>query len=222
MEQVRQSRILEVLRRERRPWTVGELEQATKVDIRNDRSLQDSLKRNPRIKITKEEGRVRVEYRPQAEGVTNAEELLRDFRRRCIDEYGRMGPVDRSIYSDAYTGVEKDIDEHVRQHRLISLANDDTKEVFLYHDEPSLHIALDDDIKTLAGCIKPPVELHEYLRANGLPVAGPSRAVPALVATSSKSLKRKRKPGTLKMATNTHMGAAWMHQTAHNSFEKRQ
>lgn len=213
-----QGKVIECLRRERRLWTVPELKTSTGIDIAKSKELQSSLKHNPRVQIHKEPHGVFLSYRPQVENVSNADELLMDFRRRCI-ENGRLTGVLRSLYSDAYHGVEQDLDRLIAEHRLLSMQNDETKEVFLYHDEPSLYLKVDADVRKIMGLVELPgdrADLHRYLDDHKLPVSGPPlhRQQVPLVAKGQKRSRARKRPLLSRKATNVHLGVEWMKETS--------
>lgn len=217
MNQLLQSKVIECLRRERRLWTVAELKTSSGVDVANSKELQSSLKSNPRVKIHKEPPHVFLSYRPQVEDVSNAEELMVDFRKRCM-ENGRLTGVPRRLYSDTYDGVERDLDHLIAEHRLMSMTSQETKEENLYHDDPGLYAAvkLDQDVRKVMGMVELPadrVDLKRYLDQHDLPVSGPQH-VP-LAATGRKRVRSRsrQKPAIPRKATNVHMGVQWLKET---------
>jgi len=151
-----QNEVIEYLKENRGEHSFEELVEDINVNIATHSELLSFLKHNP--KVTLNENKQSLSYCPTFPTITSKGNL-KSFIIEKAQSHATIFPLSLSQVSDAYSGVELDIEELVAENMLYKVSDPESKDTIYYYKDPSFHLTVDEDIGDIWRSIEMPSEI---------------------------------------------------------------
>lgn len=194
-------RVIDLLLETRQAFTPEQINEACYVDMRANKDVFESLRKNPKVLYDGQ----RLSYKSKY-GIKDKTELL-----QLIRKYPEgIAVID---LKDAYPTVMEDLQAMKAAGQIWLLSNFDSQEDIAYPNDPKVHIKVDDDLKQLFRSIELPrdmLDIEKDLQKNGMKPAtntAKRRSAAQIQGISSKPKTKKKKNEISKRTklTNAHL-----------------
>ncbi|KAJ1376155.1 hypothetical protein SESBI_50249 [Sesbania bispinosa] len=194
-------RVIDLLFETRQALTLEQINEACYVDMKANKDVFDSMRKNPKVKYDGE----RFSYKSKHD-VRDKSQLL--YLIRKFPE--GIAVID---LKDAYSTVMEDLQALKASREIWLLSNFDSQEDIAYPNDPKVPIKVDDDLKQLFRGIELPrdmLDIEKDLQKNGMKPAtntAKRRSAAQMQGISSKSKPKKKKNEITKRTklTNAHL-----------------
>ncbi|TKY70928.1 Transcription initiation factor IIE subunit beta [Spatholobus suberectus] len=194
-------RVINLLFETRKALTIEQINEACYVDMKANKDVFDSMRKNPKVKYDGE----RFSYKSKHD-VRDKSQLL--FLVRKFPE--GIAVVD---LKDSYPTVMEDLQALKAAREIWLLSNFDSQEDIAYPNDPKVPIKVDDDLKQLFRGIELPrdmIDIERDLQKNGMKPAtntAKRRSAAEMQGISSKPKPKKKKNEITKRTklTNAHL-----------------
>ncbi|KAK4260562.1 hypothetical protein QN277_003659 [Acacia crassicarpa] len=194
-------RVIDLLRQTRQALTPEQINEACYVDMRTNKDVFESLKKNPKVHFDGD----RFSYKSKHD-LKDKSQLL-----YLIRKFPEGIPV--IDMKDAYPTVMEDLQALKAAGQIWLLSNFDSQEDIAYPNDPRVPIKVDDDLKQLFRGIELPKDMHVVerdLQKNGMKPATDtekrrSAAQVQGISTKPKPKKKKKEITNRTKLTNSHL-----------------
>lgn len=194
-------RVIDLLYENRQALTIEQINEACYVDMRANKDVFESMRKNPKIKFDGE----KFSYKSKHD-IRDRSQLL--FLVRKFPE--GIAVVD---LKDSYPTVMEDLQALKAAREIWLLSNFDSQEDIAYPNDPKVPIKVDDDLKQLFRGIELPrdmIDIERDLQKNGMKPAtntAKRRSAAEMQGISSKPKPKKKKNEITKRTklTNAHL-----------------
>ncbi|KAL3647187.1 hypothetical protein CASFOL_008155 [Castilleja foliolosa] len=201
-------RVIDLLFSTRKAFTPEQINEACYVDIKANKSVFDSLRKNPKVRYDGKQFSYKSKH-----NVKNKDELL-DLIRKFPEG---VAVID---LKDSYPAVMDDLQALKAEHNIWLLSNFDSQEDIAYPDDPKMdNIKVDDDLKLLFRGIELPldmIDIERDLQKNGMKPAtntAKRRAMAQVdgIPQKPKTKKKKHEISKRTKLTNAHLPELFQH-----------
>nr|AFK37907.1 unknown [Medicago truncatula] len=195
-------RVIDLLLETRQAFTPEQINEACYVDMRANKDVFGSLRKNPKVEYDGQRFSYKAKY-----GLKEKSELLQLIRRY---------PEGLAVFDlkDAYPNVMEDLQALKAAGQIWLLSNFDSQDDITYPNDPKANIKVDDDLKQLFRSIELPrdmIDIEKDLQKNGMKPAtntAKRRSAAQIDGVSSKPKSNFRKKNEITKRTkltNAHL-----------------